>query len=221
MAHPPQLAPAVLLALIGMATPNRSSAQSPHEPRTEPTPDSTTIARPVPRTGFVIMTDSIAPAPITSFSELLQGRAPGLAVQRSNGFVDAASDIRLRGPNSLLFTADPGHLHWRTHASLGGSTLTTTFPTNYAQIGVQTGGTHLFRCTLLQQLAGDGTPIADSLLRFNPLEERSPFATGGRTDVGVSASGGGRRASGRRTSRSPWPAGTWPPGRGTRGSTRR
>ncbi len=263
MAHPPRLAPAVLVALIGMATPNRSSAQSPPEPRIEPMPDSGAIARPVRQTGAMIIPDSIAPAPITSFSELLQGRVPGLTVERSNGFLDAASDVRLRGPNSLLFTADPlvivdgirvdavtgsigskvwkptsrlddlqpedierievlngpaaawryghgaangvllvttkdgrpGHLHWRTHASLGGSTVTTAFPTNYAQIGVRTDGTRLLRCTLLQQLAGDCTPIADSLLRFNPLEERSPFTTGRRTDVGVSASGGGRRGT--------------------------
>lgn len=46
-------------------------------------------------------------APITSFSDLLTARAPGVVVQRSSGQVGSGTRIRIRGANSLSLSNEP------------------------------------------------------------------------------------------------------------------
>ncbi len=60
--------------------------------------------RPAHRT---ITPDSVDRAPITSISDLLQGRIPGLSVQRASGASGSASRIRLRGLRSTLASSTP------------------------------------------------------------------------------------------------------------------
>jgi len=52
--------------------------------------------------------DSIAPtAPVTSLTDLLSARAPGVQVVESNGLVGSGPAIRIRGQNSLVLAGDP------------------------------------------------------------------------------------------------------------------
>jgi TonB-dependent SusC/RagA subfamily outer membrane receptor len=54
-----------------------------------------------------INTDSINLAPVTSASDLLQSRVPGVEVLPSSGTAGANSRIRIRGANSLSLSNDP------------------------------------------------------------------------------------------------------------------
>jgi TonB-dependent SusC/RagA subfamily outer membrane receptor len=211
----------------------------------------------------VIIADSINLAPVTSFSEFLQGRTATVRVDRSSGASGTGSRIRIRGANSLILSNDPlvivdgvrinaptasltttesqptsrlddlqpediehvevlagpaatwrygtgaangvllvttkargrERVHWNVHATLGSLTEPVTFPTSYDQIGTTSSGTHLRRCDLLAQAAGQCTPIGDSLLQSNPLEQHSPFSTGLRREAGLSGGSGGRFGS--------------------------
>lgn len=52
--------------------------------------------------------DSIAPtAPVTSLTDLLAARAPGVQVVETNGLVGGSRSIRIRGESSMLITGDP------------------------------------------------------------------------------------------------------------------
>ena len=54
-----------------------------------------------------ISAEDLQDAPVTSLSQLLQGRAPGVLVQQSGGAVGAASNVLLRGPTSLTQGVQP------------------------------------------------------------------------------------------------------------------
>ena len=70
------------------------------------------------------------------------------------------------------------------------------YPANFTQVGIDpSSGNHVTGCTLDAQVAGDCTPIADSLVSWNPLLDASPFVTGTKGTVGLSVAGGGDAAS--------------------------
>ncbi len=55
-----------------------------------------------------INADSIAPtAPITSLTDLISARAPGVQVEESGGLTGSGETIRIRGQSSLLLQGDP------------------------------------------------------------------------------------------------------------------
>lgn len=64
------------------------------------------------------------------------------------------------------------------------------YPANYGRVGRGRDGARTTACYLYLQAQGQCTPVGDSVLSFNPLEEASPFRTGGRRRVGASVSGG-------------------------------
>lgn len=75
-------------------------------------------------------------------------------------------------------------------AEAGARSDATEYPANFGRVGRLPGGARVTDCTLAQQSTGRCTPVADSLLSFNPLEEASPFRTGGTRRVGGSVEGG-------------------------------
>jgi len=54
-----------------------------------------------------ISSEALQEAPVTSLSQMLQGRAPGVLVQQSSGSVGMSSRIMLRGPTSLSQGVQP------------------------------------------------------------------------------------------------------------------
>ncbi len=84
-----------------------------------------------------------------------------------------------------------GRTQWSAYADGGTVREITAWPANYQQIGTQPNGTgRVARCSLLLQGGGLCAPKADSLLRYNPLEDNSPFVDGWREQFGASGSGG-------------------------------
>lgn len=61
----------------------------------------------LPWASWVIVPDSTDRAPVTTLSELLQGRVPGLSVQRTSGASGSVSRLRLRGTRSSLASSAP------------------------------------------------------------------------------------------------------------------
>ncbi|MFO7893471.1 MAG: SusC/RagA family TonB-linked outer membrane protein [Longimicrobiales bacterium] len=55
----------------------------------------------------VIQVEDVEMAPVKSFSDLLQGRTPGLTVVRAGGTSGAGSRVRIRGSNSMSLSNDP------------------------------------------------------------------------------------------------------------------
>jgi TonB-linked SusC/RagA family outer membrane protein len=55
----------------------------------------------------VVSVDDVELAPVTTFSELIQGRTPGTLVTASSGNTGAGSRIRIRGSNSLSLSNAP------------------------------------------------------------------------------------------------------------------
>jgi len=55
----------------------------------------------------VIEVDNVPLAPVTSFSDLIQGRSAGVTVMRSSGTTGAGSRIRIRGSNSMSLSNSP------------------------------------------------------------------------------------------------------------------
>lgn len=55
----------------------------------------------------VVAVDSVPKAAVTSFSELLTSRVPGVVVQQSGGTTGSGSRIRIRGSNSVSLDNDP------------------------------------------------------------------------------------------------------------------
>jgi TonB-linked SusC/RagA family outer membrane protein len=55
----------------------------------------------------VIQVEDVEMAPVKSFSELLQGRTPGLTVVRAGGTSGGGSRVRIRGSNSMSLSNDP------------------------------------------------------------------------------------------------------------------
>ncbi|HJR67492.1 MAG TPA: SusC/RagA family TonB-linked outer membrane protein [Gemmatimonadaceae bacterium] len=54
-----------------------------------------------------IAVDALDLAPITNFSQVLTGRAPGVAVQLTSGTLGSGTRIRIRGTNSISLANDP------------------------------------------------------------------------------------------------------------------
>src|SRR5690606_29374200 len=55
----------------------------------------------------VIEVDNVEPAPVTSFSDLTQGRSAGVTVMQSSGTTGTGSRIRIRGSNSMSLSNSP------------------------------------------------------------------------------------------------------------------
>ena len=90
----------------------------------------------------------------------------------------------------------PGKPVWRAYEEAGTVRNYTTYPANYAHIGLfdptlpDTGGNRTTNCTLLLAAQAGCTPFADSLVSFNPLETLSPNTNGWRNNYGLQVSGG-------------------------------
>jgi TonB-linked SusC/RagA family outer membrane protein len=90
----------------------------------------------------------------------------------------------------------PGGARWTTYAEGGTQEEVTTYPANFSQIGRRVSdGTRFVGCTLDLQARNICTPVADSLARWSPLEQASPFVRGTRTSLGLSVAGGGELAN--------------------------
>ncbi|HEY9425903.1 MAG TPA: TonB-dependent receptor plug domain-containing protein [Gemmatimonadaceae bacterium] len=61
----------------------------------------------LPWASWVIVPDSIDRSPVTTMSDLLQARVPGLSVQRTSGASGSVSRVRLRGTRSSLTSSAP------------------------------------------------------------------------------------------------------------------
>lgn len=83
-----------------------------------------------------------------------------------------------------------GRTTWTVHSEGGSQSDVTAYPANYAQVGTTTAGNRTIGCTLDSQTRNACTPNPDSLVKWNPLEQASPFITGYRTSTGFSANGG-------------------------------
>lgn len=104
---------AVIASLAAAGTPRSTGAQQ-LRVGSDPTASADSNANswagspaPSPYGIRVIVPDSIDLAPLTSMSELLQARVPGLSVQRISGASGSASRIRLRGTRSEAFSSTP------------------------------------------------------------------------------------------------------------------
>ena len=84
----------------------------------------------------------------------------------------------------------PGRPRFHGFAEAGTRSDVTAYPANYGRVGLRSDGTRTTDCTLNAQASGRCTPSGDALLSFNPLEEASPFRTGGTRRVGGSVAGG-------------------------------
>jgi TonB-dependent SusC/RagA subfamily outer membrane receptor len=88
----------------------------------------------------------------------------------------------------------PGPPRWQGYVETGGIARPTGFPANYGlwtrsrppPVGQEQVGSGL--CTLVD--VEDGGCVPDSLARYNPLVQSSPFRTGYRTKLGLTVSGG-------------------------------
>jgi TonB-linked SusC/RagA family outer membrane protein len=90
-----------------------------------------------------------------------------------------------------------GRTAWRAWTEQGSVVEPTHYPDNVRNIGtLLTGanaGATTTNCNIISQATGVCRP--DSLVVFNPLEQNSPFRDGWRQTYGVSANGGGDRAT--------------------------
>ena len=90
----------------------------------------------------------------------------------------------------------PGGVRWTTYAEGGTQEEVTTYPANFSQVGRRVSdGARVTGCTLDAQVRNICTPVADSLARWSPLEQASPFVRGSRTSLGLSIAGGGEVAN--------------------------
>lgn len=88
-----------------------------------------------------------------------------------------------------------GDTRWNAYAEGGSIREVTDYPANYGHVGTRPSGARTSFCTLDQQVDALCTAKPDSMLSFNPLEQVSPFVNGSREGYGLSASGGGERAT--------------------------
>jgi TonB-dependent SusC/RagA subfamily outer membrane receptor len=89
----------------------------------------------------------------------------------------------------------PGKTRFTVYGETGTIKDETVFPANFAQIGRTTAGARTTNCNLDSQTRNLCTPTPDSLVRFSPLAQYSPFITGQRGSYGVSAIGGNDRVN--------------------------
>ena len=84
-----------------------------------------------------------------------------------------------------------GDSRWSAHVEYGGINVNTDFPSNFQQVGVSTStGARVASCNLDSRSRNLCTPVADSLLVYNPLVEANPFRSGYRQTLGMSVTGG-------------------------------
>ncbi|HEX2168104.1 MAG TPA: SusC/RagA family TonB-linked outer membrane protein, partial [Longimicrobiales bacterium] len=84
-----------------------------------------------------------------------------------------------------------GSSRWSAHVEYGGLDLNTEFPANFQQVGVSTTtGDRVASCNLDSRSRNLCTPVADSLLVYNPLVDANPFRSGNRRSLGMSVTGG-------------------------------
>lgn len=84
-----------------------------------------------------------------------------------------------------------GQAQWAAHVEYGGIDVTADFPANFQQVGVSTTtGDRVGSCNLDSRSRNLCTPVADSLLVYNPLVDANPFRTGYRQTLGLSVTGG-------------------------------
>ncbi len=90
----------------------------------------------------------------------------------------------------------PGGTRWTTYVEGGTQKEVTEYPANFSQIGIRlSDSARITGCTVDAQVRRVCAPKPDSLARWNPLEQASPFVTGSRTSMGLSVSGGGEAAN--------------------------
>ena len=90
----------------------------------------------------------------------------------------------------------PGGTRWTTYVEGGTQKEVTEYPANFSQIGTRlSDNARVTGCTVDAQVRGVCAPKPDSLARWNPLEQASPFVTGSRTSMGLSVAGGGEAAN--------------------------
>ena len=90
----------------------------------------------------------------------------------------------------------PGGTRWTTYVEGGTQEDVTDYPANFSQIGIRlSDSARITGCTLDAQVRRVCSPKADSLARWNPLEQANPFITGSRTSLGLSVAGGGEAAN--------------------------
>ena len=82
-----------------------------------------------------------------------------------------------------------GRTRWNSYAEYGTLQDYTAYPANYLQVGTTPAGATT-TCNLDSRGRGLCTPIADSLLSWNPLEQVSPLRQGWREQYGLNAAGG-------------------------------
>src|SRR6266550_995944 len=83
-----------------------------------------------------------------------------------------------------------GKPRWNVFVEGGTIRDVTDYPSNFAQVGRTTAGARTTACNLDNQTRGLCTPIADSLVSFNPLQAADPFVDGHRGAYGASVGGG-------------------------------
>jgi TonB-linked SusC/RagA family outer membrane protein len=84
-----------------------------------------------------------------------------------------------------------GATKWTMFADGGSVRDVTDYPANFAQIGRTSGGRRTTGCNLDAQALKTCTPVADSLVSFNPLEfNGGPFVNGWREAYALNATGG-------------------------------
>ncbi|MGI9181129.1 MAG: SusC/RagA family TonB-linked outer membrane protein [Longimicrobiaceae bacterium] len=83
-----------------------------------------------------------------------------------------------------------GRPQWSAYTEYGTLNLDQQFPANYRQVGRSPTDTRVASCTLDARARGQCTPVADSLLSFNPLMTYSPFRDGYRQQQGLNVAGG-------------------------------
>lgn len=79
---------------------------------------------------------------------------------------------------------------WTAYAEGGTIRDQTTYPSNFAQVGLTSKGARTTTCNLDNQTRGLCTANPDSLVSFNPLASASPFIDGHRGAFGLSVNGG-------------------------------
>jgi TonB-linked SusC/RagA family outer membrane protein len=96
-------------------------------------------------------------------------------------------------PGVIVITTKRGRTgaaRWNVFGEGGHMNDVTNYPANFAQIGTTPAGARTTGCTLDAQTRAACTPIADSLVSYNPLVAASPFIQGTRGAYGASVQGG-------------------------------
>lgn len=124
--------------------------------------------------------NDINPEDIETF-EVLKG--PAAAAQYGTAAANGVIQITTKRGRS-------GKPRWTTFAETGSIKDLSTYPANFAQVGLTTAGARTTNCSLDNQTRSLCTANPDSLVSFNPLVTNSPFISGKRGGYGASVTGG-------------------------------